>query len=108
MELFNEYISACSIRVARDIMALLPVMQVRVCTMLEKDKILDVEFDKGMLSELNYKGKVRELIGSGKYKYKYCYGSYAASADAKQDLAEVRKIFKDAYVVRYKGLEIVK
>lgn len=55
-----------------------------------------------------YKGKVRELIGSGKYKYKYCYGSYAASADAKQDLAEVRKIFKDAYVVRYKGLEIVK
>ena len=55
-----------------------------------------------------YKGKVRELIGSGKYKYKYCYGSYAALADAKQDLAEVRKIFKDAYVVRYKGLEIVK
>ena len=55
-----------------------------------------------------YKGKVRELIGSGKYKYKYCYGSYATSADAKQDLAEGRKIFKDAYVVRYKGLEIVK
>ena len=55
-----------------------------------------------------YKGKVKELIGTGKYKYKYCYGSYAASADAKQDLAEVRKIFKDAYVVRYKGLEIVK
>lgn len=56
----------------------------------------------------DYKGKVRELIGSGKYKYKYCYGSYATSSDAKKDLAEVRKIFKDAYLVRFKGSEIVK
>ena len=32
-----------------------------------------------------YKGKVKELIGSGKYKYKYCYGEYATSADAKKD-----------------------
>lgn len=55
-----------------------------------------------------YKGKVKELIGTGKYKYKYCYGSYTTSADAKKDLAEVRKIFKDAYIVRFKGLEIVK
>ncbi len=54
-ELFDEYISACSVRVARDIMALLPVMKVRVCTVLENDKVLDVVFDKGMLSELNYK-----------------------------------------------------
>lgn len=55
-----------------------------------------------------YKGKVKELIGSGKYKYKYCYGEYATSADAQKDLAEVRKSFKDAYVVRFKGSEIVK
>ncbi len=55
-----------------------------------------------------YKGKVKELIGSGKYKYKYCYGEYATSADAKKDLVEVRKSFKDAYVVRFKGSEIVK
>lgn len=56
----------------------------------------------------SYRGKVRELIGSGKYKYKYCYGSYATSADAQADLAEVRKIFKDAYIVRFKGVDIVK
>ena len=55
-----------------------------------------------------YKGKVKELIGSGKYKYKYCYGEYATSADAQKDLAEVRKSFKDAYVVHFKGSEIVK
>ena len=55
-----------------------------------------------------YKGKVKELIGSGKYKYKYCYGEYATSADAHKDLAEVRKSFKDAYVVHFKGSEIVK
>jgi N-acetylmuramoyl-L-alanine amidase len=56
----------------------------------------------------SYRGKVRELIGSGKYKYKYCYGSYATSADAQADLAEVRKIFNDAYIVRFKGVDIVK
>ena len=56
----------------------------------------------------SYRGKVRELIGSGKYKYKYCYGSYATSADAQADLAEVRKIFNDAYTVRFKGVDIVK
>ena len=55
-----------------------------------------------------YKGKVKELIGSGKYKYKYCYGEYVTSADAQKDLAEVRKSFKDAYVVHFKGSEIVK
>ena len=55
-----------------------------------------------------YKGKVKELIGSGKYKYKYCYGEYATSADAQKDLAEMRKSFKDAYVVHFKGSEIVK
>jgi aspartate-semialdehyde dehydrogenase len=55
----------------------------------------------------SYRGKVRELIGSGKYKYKYCYGSYATSADAQADLAEVRKIFNDAYIVRFKGVDIV-
>lgn len=63
-ELFDEYISACSIRVARDIMALLPVMKVRVRTMLGNNKVLDVEFDKGMLSEMNYIGNLAKRIVS--------------------------------------------
>ena len=56
----------------------------------------------------NYKGKVRELIGTGKYQYKYCYGAYDSVAEAKSVLAEVKESFKDAYVVCFKGNEIVK
>ena len=54
-----------------------------------------------------YKGLVRPIMGTGRYKYKYCYGSYATAADAKADLAEARKTFKDAYVVRFKDGAIV-
>ena len=54
-----------------------------------------------------YKGQVRLVMGEGKYKYKYCYGSYANSADAQSDLKAVRKIFKDAFVVRFKDGAIV-
>lgn len=50
-----------------------------------------------------YKGRVRLIMGTGKYKYKYCYGSYSTRQAAQDDLAEVRKRFKDAYVVKYKG-----
>ena len=46
-------------------------------------------------------------MGSGSYKYKYCYGAYATLAEAKADLAEVRKSFKDAYVVRFRDEAIV-
>lgn len=55
----------------------------------------------------SYKGRVRLVMGSGSYKYKYCYGAYATSAEAKADLAEVRKSFKDAYVVRFRDGAIV-
>lgn len=48
-----------------------------------------------------YRGRVRLLMGTGRYKYKYCYGSYTTVAEAREDLAAVRKRFKDAYVVRY-------
>ena len=68
-------------------------------TYLTSGKIKTDGFDK-------YVGE--SIFGNPKYKYKYCYGSYTTSADAKKDLAEVRKIFKDAYIVRFKGLEIVK
>ncbi len=54
-----------------------------------------------------YKGRVRLLMSTGRYKYKYCYGSYASREAAKRDLEEVKKTFKDAYVVRFKGGNIV-
>lgn len=56
----------------------------------------------------SYKGKVKELIGSGKYKFKYCYGTYQNSAEAQEALKQVRESFKDAYVVYFQGGEIVK
>lgn len=55
-----------------------------------------------------YRGKVRLIMGSGTWCYKYCYGSYASADAAKGDLAEVRKSFKDAYVVRYEGDKLLK
>lgn len=50
-----------------------------------------------------YRGMVRLLMGTGRYRYKYCYGSYASSAEAQADLARVRERFRDAYVVRYEN-----
>lgn len=55
----------------------------------------------------SHKGKVRLLMSTGRYKYKYCYGSYATREAAKQDLAEARKTFKDAYIVYFEGDNIV-
>ena len=56
----------------------------------------------------DYKGKVKELIGTGKYKFKYCYGAYVTTAEAQEVLKSVRETFKDAYVVYFQGGEIVK
>lgn len=56
----------------------------------------------------SYKGKVKELMGTGKYKYKYCYGTYSTPSEAQKDLKQVRATFKDAYVVYFKGGDIVK
>ena len=55
----------------------------------------------------SYKGRVRLLMSTGKYKYKYCYGSYATREAAKYDLEEARKTFKDAYIVYFEGDKIV-
>ena len=58
-------------------------------------------------SELkNYRGKCKEYTASGRYCYKYCYGVYATKKAAEADLKEVRKSFKDAYVVHFTGSEI--
>ena len=55
-----------------------------------------------------YKGRVQEFVGEGAYKYKYCYGRYSTIAEAKSALQEVKATFKDAYVVSFRGNNIVK
>ena len=55
-----------------------------------------------------YRNKVACYIGSGKLKYKYCYGNFATRAEAQLKLAEVKRTFKDAFVVHYNGENIVK
>ena len=55
-----------------------------------------------------YRNKVACYIGSGKLKYKYCYGNFTTRADAQRKLAEVKRTFKDAFVVHYNGENIVK
>lgn len=55
----------------------------------------------------SYKGKVYLLMGTGRYKYKYCYGSYSSREAAKADLSEAQETFKDAYIVYYEGDNIV-
>lgn len=54
-----------------------------------------------------YKGRVRLMMGTGRFKYKYCYGSYATREAAKRDLPTVQKTFKDAYIVYFEGDNIV-
>ena len=56
----------------------------------------------------SYKGKVKCYIGGGVLKYKYCYGTFATRAEAQRNLAEVRRSFKDAFVVHYNDDKLVK
>lgn len=56
----------------------------------------------------SYRGKVECYVGGGALKYKYCYGTFATRAEAQRKLAEVRRSFKDAFVVHYKDGKIVK
>lgn len=56
----------------------------------------------------SYRGKVACYEGGGKLKYKYCYGSFSTRAEAQRKLSEVRRSFKDAFVVHYNGDKIVK
>ena len=55
-----------------------------------------------------YRNKVACYIGRGKLKYKYCYGNFATRAEAQRKLSEVKRTFKDAFVVHYNGENIVK
>ncbi len=55
----------------------------------------------------SYRGKVRCFEGAGVLKYKYCYGAYATRAEAQKHLSEVRRTFKDAFVVHYDAGRVV-
>lgn len=56
----------------------------------------------------SYRGKVNCYQGGGVLKYKYCYGDFATRAEAQRKLSEVRRTFKDAFVVYYSNGKIVK
>ena len=56
----------------------------------------------------DYRSKVVRYTGGGVLKYKYCYGSYPTRQAAQSDLAAVKRSFKDAFIVRYEGENIVK
>ena len=55
-----------------------------------------------------YRGKVKCYEGSGVLKYKYCYGEFATRAEAQKNVAAVRKVFKDAFVIHFSDGKIVK
>ena len=54
----------------------------------------------------SYRSKVKCYVGGGVLKYKYCYGSFSTRQQAQRQLAEVRKSFKDAFIVHYEGSNI--
>ena len=52
--LLQDYVCSCSIRVARDIFALLPVSHVIVHAVLEEDTVLSVDFERRIFSKLKF------------------------------------------------------
>lgn len=52
-ELYNKYVAACSIRVARDLFALLPVRYVIVYAQNGEKLVLEAKFDKNVLQAIN-------------------------------------------------------
>lgn len=53
-ELYNEYVAACTIRVARDLFALLPVRYVIVYAQSGEKSILEAKFDKNILQTIDF------------------------------------------------------
>lgn len=53
-ELYNEYVSACTIRVARDLFALLPVRYVIVHAQSGGKSVLEAKFDKNILQTIDF------------------------------------------------------
>lgn len=46
-----------------------------------------------------YRGKVREIMAEGRFKYKYCIGDYSSKASAQAELPKVRAHFPSAFVI---------
>lgn len=53
-ELYNEYVAACTIRVARDLFALLPVRYVIVHAQSGEKSVLEAKFDKSVLQGIEF------------------------------------------------------
>lgn len=53
-ELYNEYVVACTIRVARDLFALLPVRYVIVHAQSGEKSVLEAKFDKNILQTIDF------------------------------------------------------
>lgn len=56
----------------------------------------------------SYRGKVKCFEGGGVLKYKYCYGEFTSREQAQRNLSSVRRVFRDAFVVRYENGRIAK
>lgn len=54
-ELYNEYVAARTIRVARDLFALLPVRYVIVYAQSVEKPVLEAKFDKSVLQGIDFK-----------------------------------------------------
>ena len=55
----------------------------------------------------SYRGKVTEFVTGGRFRYKYCVGRFDTRKQAEAKLAEVRREFRDAFVVSCRGDRIV-
>lgn len=55
----------------------------------------------------SYRGKVVEFVTGGRFRYKYCVGRFDTRKQAEAKLAEVRREFRDAFVVSCRGDRIV-
>lgn len=53
-ELYNEYVAACTIRVARDLFALLPVRYVIVHAQSGEKSVLEAKFDKNIVQTIDF------------------------------------------------------
>lgn len=71
-DLFQDYVCSCSIRVARDIFALLPVSHVIVHALSEGSTVLSVDFERRIFTKLRFQGfDASELVEEFKCNMNY-------------------------------------
>lgn len=73
---------------------------IQLCASATRIKASSTEFK-------SYRNNVREFVSDGKFKYKYCTGSYTSKTQAEKALKEVHKVFKNAYIVGYNGNKLI-